>query len=135
MSATILSSVFASGGRTARYGEYTAVYMHGCAFITTPMEFMQMQNWARGRASTGNPTRDRGMFVDRFETVLARMGCGLSSKGHRSILCRIVKSMKANAMFLEEWAIPRNLYESVEVRRPAVVPARPGASPSPTRNS
>jgi hypothetical protein len=117
MSATVLSSVFASGGRTARYGDYTVVYMQGSAFITTPMEFIQMQNWARARQTCGNAVRDRTLFVDRFETLLARIGCGLTSKGNRTLLSRIVKSMKANAMFLEEWSIPRNLDEGVEMKK------------------
>src|SRR5207248_2183682 len=35
----ILASVLAGGGRSARYGEYTVVFMHASAFVTTPMEF------------------------------------------------------------------------------------------------
>ena len=123
MTITVLKSVFASGGRAARRGDYTIVYMHGSAFITTAPEFMQQQTWARSRMSTGNPTRDRTMFVDRFETVLARVGCGLASKGNRGVLSRIVKAMKANAMFLEEWAIPHDLNQSVEMKKKVPVAA------------
>ena len=136
MSATILTSVLANGGRTSRYGEFTMVFMHGGGFITTPMEYMQMQNWARGRVSTGNPVRDRTAFVDRFETVLGRIGSGIATKGSRAILSRIVKAMKANAVFLEEWSVPRNLDETMEMKKPkaaAPVVARlpPGAAPPP----
>ena len=115
MSATILTSVFANGGRTARHGEFTIVTMHGCAFVTTPMEFHQHQNWARGRASTGNVTRDRTMFVDRFDTVIGRDGSGVASKGNPMALQRIVKAMKAAAMFMESWNVPRNLDASIEI--------------------
>ena len=118
MAATILTSVFAHGGRTGRYGEFTIVYMHGCTFITTPMEFMQQQNWARARVSGGNPARDRTAFVDRFETVLARSGGGVATRGNRSVLARIVKAMKASSIFLEEWMIPRDLEQSMEMKRP-----------------
>jgi hypothetical protein len=118
MSATVLTSVLAHGGRTNRYGEFTVVHMHGCSFITTPMEYMQMQNWARGRISSGNPVRDRTTFVDRFETVLARIGGGVATRGNRSVLARIVKAMKASSMFLEEWSIPRDLEQSMEMKRP-----------------
>lgn len=118
MSATVLTSVLAHGGRTSRYGEFTVVHMHGCSFITTPMEYMQMQNWARGRTSTGNPSRDRTNFVERFETVLARVGGGVATRGNRSVLARIVKAMKANSLFLEEWSVPRDLNQSMEMKRP-----------------
>ena len=116
--ATILTSVFAHGGRTGRYGEFTIVYMHGCTFITTPMEFMQQQNWARARVSSGNPARDRTAFVERFETVLARSGAGVATRGSRSVLSRIVKAMKASSIFLEEWMIPRDLDQGMEMKKP-----------------
>ena len=133
MSATILTSVQAQGGRTSRYGEFTMVFMHGGGFITTPMEYMQMQNWARGRISTGNPVRDRTAFVDRFETILGRVGSGIATKGSKAILLRIVKAMKANAVFLEEWSVPRNLEEGVEMKKVAPIVARlaPGTAPPP----
>lgn len=117
MSATVLTSVLQHGGRTSRYGEFTIVHMHGCSFITTPMEYMQMQNWARGRMSTGNPVRDRTSFVDCFETLLARVGSGLATKGNRMILSRIVKAMKSNSVFMEEWSVPHDLGQGVEMKR------------------
>lgn len=130
MSATVLSSVFAHGGRTSRYGEFTIVHMHGCSFITTPMEFAQMQNWARGRISCGNPSRDRTTFIDRFETVLARVGGGVATRGNRSVLGRILKAMKASSMFLEEWSVPRDINDGVEMKRPKgwAPAARPAAN-------
>lgn len=137
MAATILTSVFAHGGRTSRYGEFVMVYMHGSSFITTPMEFMQMQNWARARVSTGNPVRDRSLFVDRFDTVLGRAGGGVATKGSPMSLARIVKAMKANAVFMEEWSVPRNLDQGVEMRKPKTVqvaggPARTSAAAAET---
>lgn len=132
MAATVLTSVLAHGGRTARYGDFTVVHMHGCSFITTPMEFMQMQNWARARTSCGNPLRDRNSFVDKFETVLARVGGGVATRGNRSVLARIVKAMKASSMFLEEWSVPRDLNESMEMKRPkGWVPTPPPAANEP----
>lgn len=133
--ATVLTSVLAHGGRTGRYGEFTIVYMHGCTFITTPMEFTQMQNWARGRTSCGNPSRDRTTFIDRFETVLGRAGGGIATRGNRSVLARIVKAMKASSVFLEEWMVPRDLDQSMEMKRPkgwvpAPKPAQVEAAPA-----
>ena len=131
MSATILTSVHAHGGRISRYGDFTIVHMHGCSFITTPMEYMQMQNWARGRALCGNPSRDRSTFIDRFETVLARSGGGVATRGNRSVLSRIVKAMKSNSVFLEEWMIPRDLDQSMEMRRPKKPVVAPAAKDAP----
>lgn len=119
MSATIFTSVFAGGGGTSRYGEFIVVRMANCAFITTPMEFQQMSSWARGRMSCGTPHRDRASFVERFETILGRTGSGVSSKGNRAVLSRIVKAMKASSMFLEEWSIPRDLDASMEMKKKA----------------
>lgn len=131
MSATVLTSVLAHGGRTTRYGDFTIVHMHGCSFITTPMEYMQMQNWARGRTSCGNPARDRTTFLDRFETVLGRAGGGVATRGNRAVLARIVKGMKANAVFIEEWMVPHDLNQSMEMKRPKgwVPPARAAETP------
>lgn len=126
MLATVLMSVLANGGRAARYGEFIIVTMHTGAFVTTPMEYQQHQNWARGRASTGNQVRDRSLFVDRFDTLIGRDGSGVATKGHPMALLRIVKAMKANAIFMEGWNVPRNLGDSVEIKKP-----RPKAADAP----
>lgn len=117
MSATIFTAVFGSGGRTSRYGEFTVVFMDALSFITTPMEFQQVTMWARSRQSCGRPQADRMAFVARFETVLARSGTGVATRGNRKQLSTIVKSMKANAMSTDEWNIPLNLDESMEIKR------------------
>ena len=129
MATNVLNSVFATGGRVARYGEFSIVFMHSGAFITTPMELVTHQNWARGRTSSGNAVKDRTAFTDRFETLLARVGSGLATKGSRGLLARIVKSMIASALPLEQWSIPMNLNEGVEMKKPkpvAPVPAPVG---------
>jgi hypothetical protein len=86
------------------------------------MEFLQAQNWARGRMSSGSASRDRSAFVDHIATVLARNGSGVATKGSRPVLANIVKSMKANAMMMDEWNIPHNLNESVEIQKKPVAP-------------
>ena len=129
MAATILTSVQAHGGRVTRYGEFTMVFMHGSSFITTPMEYMQNQNWARARVSSGNPGRDRTTFVDRFETVLGRSGSGIATRGNRSILSRIVKAMKSSAVFVEDWSVPRDLDVGMEMKKKAPVRFAAGTVP------
>lgn len=121
MTTNVLTAAFAQGGRITRYGDFTVVFLQACTFITTPMEFVVAQNWARGRMSCGNPARDRTAFVDRIDNVLARAGGGLATKGNRQVLAKIVKSMIANAMFMEEWSVPRNLNESMEIKRKSAV--------------
>lgn len=110
--------MFANGGRASRFGDFTVVYLHRIAFVTTPLELRRAQSWARGRSSTGNRVRDRVAFTDRFETLIARTGSGMKSKGRRVALQRMVKSMKANAVPMESWSIPRDLFRSVEIKRP-----------------
>lgn len=120
MSLSVLTSAFSQGGRITRYGDYTVVFLQACTFVTTPMEFVMAQNWARGRMSTGNPVRDRSAFVDRMDTVLARTGGGLATRGNRPALAKIVKSMLANAMLMADWSVPHDLNVSVEIKRKAV---------------
>lgn len=122
MPATILTSVFAHGGRTSRYGEFIIVTMHSCAFVTTPMEFQANQSWARARVSTGNPVRDRTLFVDRFDTVIGRDGSGIANKGSPMVLQRIVKAMRSCAVFMEGWNVPRDT-GSVEIAKPTPKPS------------
>lgn len=113
----LLLSAFSGGGRTARYGDFVIVTMSASAFAATAQEFQQVQTWARARASLGNPHRDRSAFTDRFETVLARSGSGIATKGNRQILARIVKGMEQNGLQVGEWSVPHNINESVEVRK------------------
>ena len=76
-----------------------------------------MQTWARSRASLGNPHRDRSAFVDRFDTVLARSGSGIATKGSRPVLAMIVKGMEKNGLQMGDWSVPHNINESVEVKK------------------
>jgi hypothetical protein len=108
MPATLLASVFAGGGRASRYGDFTIVTLHGCCFATTPGEFQQQQGWALAHASSGDTARDCAVFLDRFDTVIGREGSGIASKGSRMALHRIIKAMKASAVFMEGWDVPHD---------------------------
>ncbi|HSW15166.1 MAG TPA: hypothetical protein VLI06_20120 [Solimonas sp.] len=113
----LLLSVLSGGGRTSRYGDFVVVTLPAQAFVTTSQEYLQAQTWARARASMGNAQRDRSAFVDRFETVLARNGCGIATKGSRPALARLVKGMKQGGMQIEDWAVPQNINDSVEIKK------------------
>lgn len=114
---TLLAGAMSGGGRMSRRGDLTLVHLNSCSFATTAVDLLQAENWARARHSRGNPHRDRMAFVERFETILARNGAGVTTKGSRPILQGIVKSMKANGLQMEEWSIPMNLYESMEIQK------------------
>lgn len=108
MPVTLLASVFAGGGRASRYGDFIIVSLHGYCFATTPGEFRQQQSWATNHASSGDAGRDCAMFLDRFDTVIGREGSGIASKGSRMALHRIIKAMKASAVFMEGWDVPHD---------------------------
>ncbi|TJY62020.1 hypothetical protein E4T66_07210 [Sinimarinibacterium sp. CAU 1509] len=114
---TLLLSVFSGGGGTARYGDFVVVRLSAGAFAASSQEFNMTQNWARARVSSGNAQRDRSTFTDHFETLLARSGCGIATKGSRPLLKRIVEGLKQMNIDLSEWSIPANINESVEVQR------------------
>lgn len=115
--ANLLLGVFSGGGRTSRYGDFVVVTMSAAAFVATAMEYQRVQTWARARASLGNAQRDRTAFTDRFETLLARSGCGLATKGSRQVLSLIVKGMEQNGLPTNEWSVPQNLNEGVEIKK------------------
>lgn len=124
MAASIFNSAFGSGGGASRYGDFVMVRMQNCSFITTSMEFQQASVWARGRMSNGNAQRDRTAFVERFETIIGRIGSAVATKGSRAVLARLLKSMKAAALIQGEWSLPHDINDSVEIRRkPAGLPA------------
>jgi hypothetical protein len=133
---TIFASAFASGGGTSRYGDFVVVRMQNTSFVTTPMELQQVSTWARGRMSSGMPQRDRTVFVERFETIIGRIGSAVATRGSRGVLSRIVKSMKANALMASEWNIPHDLDVSMEIKRKPAPKAdgstEPGTPPVPT---
>jgi hypothetical protein len=103
MSATLFASVFGTGGRVSRYGEFTIFTTNGCSFATSPLEFERQQAWASARSSSGDAARDCALFLDRFETIIGRDSSGMASKGSRMALLRIVKAMKASSIFMEGW--------------------------------
>lgn len=122
---TILLSVFAGGGRTSRFGDCTLVLVPNMAFATTTQEFNMAERWARSRPSTGNAQRDRTLFTDRMETMLARNGCGLATKGSKPTLRTIIGVLKQSGQDIKAWSVPHNINESMEAT-PRKKPAEDG---------
>ncbi|HEY0917335.1 MAG TPA: hypothetical protein VGE22_20815 [Solimonas sp.] len=120
----LLLSALSGGGRTSRYGDWVVVTLPAMAFATSAQEFQQVQTWARARSSMGNVHRDRSLFVERFETVLARSGGGIATRGSRPVLQRLIAGLKQGGLQMDEWSIPHNINESVEIKRKAAGPER-----------
>ena len=119
----LLQSASSLGYRAARYGDFVVVTLQSAAFATTAQDHLQAENWARGRASLGNVQRDRTAYFDRHEILLARGGSGIATKGHRQVLQRLVKGMEQNGMQMNEWSVPHNINESVEIQKKKPVAA------------
>lgn len=118
-SRTLLATVFHNGGASSRYGDFVLVKLASARFLVTAQDFRMTTNWARGRISSGYPVRDCATFTDRFETLLARRGCGLASRGSRPLLRRMVEGIRQMNLGLDQWSIPANINESVEISRRA----------------
>lgn len=127
MAASIFNSAFGSGGGASRYGDFVVVRLQNGAFITTPMEFQHVSAWARGRVSNGNAQRDRSVFIERFETIIGRIGSAISTRGSRPVLARLLKSMTAAALSPGDWSLPHDINESVEIRKKDMPAPKPAA--------
>lgn len=116
---TLLLSAFSGGASTARHGDFVVVKFPASTFATSSFDYHRVQTWARGRMSTGNAHRDRAAFVDRFETLLARGGSGVATKGNRPALRLLIKGLSQSGAVISEWSVPHNINESVEIARRA----------------
>jgi hypothetical protein len=116
---SLLKSAMSQGGRTTRYANNVVVYLQGMAFVTTASEYQAAQMWARAKVACGVAQRDRMRFSERFGTTVGRNGGGVATKGAKSALQAIVTCMMQSGMQLEEWMIPRDLFESIEIKRKA----------------
>jgi len=110
---SIRTGAISTDGRTILYGDYVLIVVSGGAFITTPQEFQQVESWARARRSSGVKSKDRTVFVEKFQTVIARRGSGFATRGNPAVITTLVKAMKANETPLADWSIPPEILEAV----------------------
>lgn len=118
MAKSVMDNVLANGGRVSRAGDLAVVYLQGCAFATTAVDFQQVQQWARSKPGHELPHKDRQAFIARFETIIGRNGSGIATKGSNKVLSRIAKAMEQMGLTVEDWMIPENLdADEIEVKK------------------
>jgi hypothetical protein len=116
---TVLLSAFSGGSSSSRHGDFVVVKFPATTFAASAMDFHLVRTWARGRSSLGSPQRDRVAFIERFETLLARGGSGVATKGNRPALRLLVRGLTQVGAVIGEWSVPHNLDESMEAQRRA----------------
>jgi len=102
-----------SGGNIRRYGEMVVVAMPNMGMVTSHQELRNAQAWARGKLAGGPVHKDRARFVERFETVIGRVGSGCATRGGNKALGALIVIMKQSGMNLDAWMIPRWLMDEV----------------------
>lgn len=122
---TLLLSAFSGGGSTARHGDFVVVKFPASTFATSASDYQRVQTWARARGSSGSAPRDRTAFVERFETLLARSGGGIATKGSRSALRSNVRGLSLAGLVMGNWSVPHNIDESMEMPRRDATPVPP----------
>ncbi|MCK5859786.1 hypothetical protein [Abyssibacter sp.] len=122
---TMMTTVFADGGRMTRFGDFVVCRLSTGSFTVTSLEFQPIRMWAHAKLSTGNVVRDRALFVDRFQTLLARKGSGIATRGNREALKRLARGLQQMGIAMGEWSVPHDLNacDMPPRRRPAVEPS------------
>ncbi|MEC9358135.1 MAG: hypothetical protein VX836_09730 [Pseudomonadota bacterium] len=112
--------------QVSRYGELVQLVMPGeGALIVPTTEFTFVQKWAQRRNSTGSPIRDRALVLEKLDTVIARSGSLVSTRGSRKPLETLVRAMRGAGFAPEEWNLPTDLKT---VPKPdSGIPAKPKA--------
>lgn len=112
--------------QVSRYGELVQLVMPGeGALIVPTAEFTFAQKWAQRRNSTGSPIRDRALVLEKLDTVIARSGSLVSTRGSRKPLETLVRAMRGAGFAPEEWNLPADLKT---VPKPdSGIPAKPNA--------
>lgn len=108
------------GGAVRSYGEVVLIVLgrgRG-ALVTTPFEYSSVRKWAENRTATGVEYRDMTLFMNRFDTCIARSGSALATKGHPVNLIQLGKAMKSAGLELSEWSFPKEVKEQLSPPRP-----------------
>lgn len=116
------------GGHTQSIGMVTLIVLgrgRG-AFVAPVFDASVARKWAEGRDATGIEYRDMTQFMDRFETLIARSGCPLVTRGHPVKLIELAKEMKSAGYELSEWSLPQEVMDAFKRKKPE--PEKPVAA-------
>ena len=117
-----------AGGTIRRYGDMTIIAMPSMGIVTTHQNLQQAQSWGRGKLGSAAPHKDRMRFIERFETMIGRVGSGCATRGSNKAVGALVTIMKQSGMDLESWMIPKavmdELYPPPKAARPVKAPAQ-----------
>jgi hypothetical protein len=109
---TLLASAMA-GGHIRRYGDMSVVALPNMGFVTNHQDLHQAQAWGRGKIGSAAAHKDRTRLIERFETLIGRVGSGCATRGGHKALGALVKIMKQSGMDLDSWMIPKLVLDDV----------------------
>ncbi|GEM_PF-1884357 len=115
-----LFEAMVGSGSVRNMGEITLVVLgegRG-GLVTTTLEFSGVRKWADGRTATGVLYRDLNVFMERFDTCVARAGSSLQTKGHATNILRLAKAMRNAGLELSEWTFPPLVRDALKARSP-----------------
>jgi hypothetical protein len=115
-------------GRVIRQGEIVQWVMDGSGAIVVPaQDFLIAQKWGQSRTGSTNIVTDRGRFLEKFETLIARPGSFVSTRGNTRSLASLAKLMIASGYDISEWGLPFDVKQALK-------PADPNQAKSKTAN-
>jgi len=96
--------------RVVKQGDIAMIVLDGAGALIVPMdEYLTAQKWAQSKMSSGNMVTDRGRFMDQFNSMVARPGSFLGTKGNGRQLYKLVKAMRAAGHGMDDWMVPMDL--------------------------
>lgn len=126
---TLLQAV-TSAGRVVRQGPLVQFIIDGNGAMVMPtLDFFTVEKWANSKFASGNRMADRTRFLDQIQTLVARPGSFISTRGSSKTLEDLARLMKANGYDLNEWQLPPEL-KNLGKPPPPEAAKKPGAAES-----
>lgn len=115
--------------QVSRFAELVHLVMPGEGALIVPSDdYNVAHKWAQRRHSTGSAMRDRALLLEKLDTVIARSGSLVSTRGSRRPLEKLVQAMRSAGFSPEEWSLPPDLKSPP---KPAVDERKDKTQPAP----
>lgn len=102
-------------GSVARMGDVTILRMDGAGAIAAPsFDYNTAARWAQGRPCSGIIQKDRMLFLERFELLVARPNSIVQTRGSAKPIYDLLKSMERIGLDIHEWSIPHAVEEMIK---------------------